>query len=155
MTIYKREKPPPIVSTSPVVILAAILVALVLAGCGRDGESGGFGFGGASDEIDFGDDYGFATAQRETEADEPPVVQNDSLHVWVRYAGGCEDHDFTLGHLSRGDTARVWLRHDARGDECEADFVERLQIRLPDAVLGKPHIRLLDPSGETPLIVNQ
>jgi hypothetical protein len=130
---------------------ACLLLLMILStGCGRNG-----GTFRDADDLDLGDEYQFTTADRETSPDEPPIILNDSLHVWVRYLGGCEDHDFQLGHQVRGDTARVWLRHDARGDDCEENFVERLSFRLPDDVLSREHVRLIDPDGDLPLIVNR
>jgi hypothetical protein len=129
-----------------------LLFLLFIAGCERTGNESPFMSGS---DLDLGDEYRFTTAERETSPDEPPVVHNDSLLVWVRYPGGCEDHIFHLGHAVSADTARVWIRHDARGDECEEDFVERLRFRLPETVLERSHIRLVDPESELPLIVNR
>lgn len=137
-------------STRWVMSVCLLSLIILVGGCSREGGS----FRDAND-LDLGDEYQFTTAERESSADEPPVIVNDSLHVWVRYMGGCEDHDFQLGHQTRRDTTRIWIRHDARGDECEEDFVERLSFRLPDAVLSSENVRLIDPDGDLPLIVNR
>jgi hypothetical protein len=134
--------------------VVAILFVLTLFACGRESDGPLFQSDAAA-APDLGDEYRFATAARETSPDEPPVIENDSLHVWVRYLGGCEDHVFRLGHRTSGDTAEIWLRHDARGDDCEEDFVERLSFRLPDPVLARENVRLVDPESDRPLIVNR
>jgi hypothetical protein len=136
-------------------VILALLLAPLMAACDRDGEPRAIFDSDEGGALNLGDEYRFATADRETSPDEPPVIENDSLHVWVRYAGGCVDHRFSLGHRTQGDTADVWLRHDAGGDECTEDFVERLSIRLPESVLSRAHVRLVDPESDLPLLVNR
>lgn len=64
-----------------------------------------------------------------------PSVANDSLHVTVRYAGGCQRHEFSL-HASRvfmeshPVQSPVVLHHEANGDTCRALLTRELQFDL-------------------------
>ncbi len=64
-----------------------------------------------------------------------PTAANDSLHVTVQYAGGCQRHEFSL-HASRvfmeshPVQSPVVLHHDANGDTCRALLTRELQFDL-------------------------
>lgn len=67
-------------------------------------------------------------------------------NVVVEYSGGCNSHLFYTwwdGSWSEGEPAdgQFYLRHDARGDACEANVRDTLFIELPKVFPGKanPH----------------
>jgi len=81
------------------------------------------------------------------------TVEGGVMRIYVSYAGGTEDHDFTLywnGIVARsypGKTAVV-LKHDANGDNAEALITETLQFDL--AEMSKPMIiRVTNDHGDS------
>lgn len=132
--------------------LAAAVLPLLLAasiGCDDATRPGG----DASNEGRFGASYEIVTNLMPAEPDEPPAIVNDSVSAMVSYAGGCEDHEFTLRSSAASDTARVWLRHDNGGDACEALITERITLPLPGSVLEASRVELLNPNADVPFIL--
>ena len=61
--------------------------------------------------------------------------EGDILKVAVSYSGGCEEHDFNViwdGTIATSNPCQINLiiDHDANGDNCEAYFIENLEIDL-------------------------
>src|SRR5690554_5623492 len=128
-----------------------ILLLVLAAGCGR---------GGAEDEADapagggrFGDPYQVVPGFHPAEPDTPPALAGDTLVALVTYTGGCEDHDFALDYAASADTARVWIRHDAHGDACEALIEDEVRLPLPREALAPPVVVLLNPQDPIPFIL--
>lgn len=137
-------------------LLAGCLLTGCLAGCRTDGP------GGAPDRDApppvhdrFGDAYAIVLGDTPAAPDAPPVLLGgDTLVAQVRYAGDCEDHAFTLEHdATRGDTARLWLRHDARGDDCEALVYDEVRLPVPAEVRDAATVLLLNPQDGPPHVV--
>lgn len=126
---------------------AACLLLAVLAGC-RGGEAPDADY----DQSQFGDPYeillGYSPAAPET----PPTVGGDTLRALVSYAGGCKDHDFKLRAETRADTTRLWLHHDAQGDDCEEIIQDLLLLPLPSDA-DAATIVLLNPHDPVPFTV--
>jgi hypothetical protein len=61
-------------------------------------------------------------------------TDGDCLHVKVSFSGGCATHIFHLGlvHLGQDEngTALLELRHDSKGDMCEAFLTKELSFSL-------------------------
>ncbi len=98
------------------------------------------------------------TAEVEGLPDLPPTLlagapgEADTLVVRVLYAGGCRDHDIDLDREVRGDSLVYTLRHDANGDDCEAEVYDELHLPIgtddADAAPGRI-VALTDPeTGE-------
>lgn len=124
------------------------VIILLLVGCGNDetqNETRG--------PDQFGNDYEIVTNEEPALPDEPPALVGDTLFAHVAYPGGCADHDFELETEVRSDTARLWLRHDARGDDCEGMISDRLDIRVPENVLDAETIVLLNPNQPEPFVL--
>ena len=74
------------------------------------------------------------TAEVEGLPDLPPMLlagapgEADTLVVRVLYAGGCRDHDIDIDREVRGDSLLFTLRHDANGDDCEAEVYDELHL---------------------------
>lgn len=126
------------------------LVLLAAAGCRQGAATGDEA---EHDRGRFGDPYevvlGFASAGPDT----PPALESDTLVALVTYAGGCADHDFTLRHDAEPDTARLWIYHDAHGDDCEAQVRDEVRLPVPGAVLEAPTVVLLNPLDDVPFVV--
>ena len=99
---------------------AALLAALLVAGGCRqlplDADGGFVGRVVVADGRDWGSDQ---------YAVESAAVDGDRLTIEFSYAGGCQDHDFTLvlsSSFAESDPARLsaHLAHDANGDMCQA-----------------------------------
>ena len=108
-----------------------------------------------TDRSRFGDDYEIVTNFFEAEPDFMPQLSRDSLVVRLTYTGGCDDHDFDLEDEVEGDTARVWLHHDAAGDDCGERVQDELRFRLPEDVMEARIVVLLSPQGSDPYIVKR
>lgn len=101
----------------------------------------------------FGSDYQITTNENPALPDEPPALLGDTLVAHLAYPGGCEDHDFVLETEVRSDTARLWLRHDNHGDDCEAMIQDRFEERVPEDVLSAPTILLMNPNASEPYVL--
>ena len=70
-------------------------------------------------------------------------IKGDCLRVKVSFAGGCSTHVFHLGLVQLGQdengTALLELRHDSKGDMCEAFLTKELSFNLEQ--LRKDDIR--------------
>ena len=128
---------------------AALLLMIAIVGCGGQKPSED----APRVEGRFGDGYQILTNEHPDAPDDPPAIVSDSLSLLVAYAGGCQDHDFSLQHETARDTTRLWLRHSNGGDDCEAMIFDRLQLELPEDVLESPTILLLNPNSEAAFIV--
>lgn len=62
------------------------------------------------------------------------TAEEDCLRVKVSFAGGCTNHVFDLAVIrtgqNDGDTAHLELRHDSKGDMCEAYLTKELSFSL-------------------------
>ncbi len=103
----------------------------------------------------FGDAYAIVLGETPSAPDAPPaLLGGDSLVAQVRYAGGCEDHGFSLRHEAvRGDTARLWLHHDAHGDDCEALVYDEIRLPVPPEARDATTVLLLNPQSGPPHVV--
>lgn len=121
---------------------------LFAAGCrDEDGTAPG------ADDGRFGDPYDIVLNHAPAGPDEPPAIASDSLVALVTYPGGCTDHDFELDYEADPDTARLWIHHDAYGDDCEALLQDRLALPVPAEALESAIIVLLNPNDPTPFIL--
>jgi hypothetical protein len=124
-------------------------VALLAAGgCGSDREPSAAPAGSR-----FGADYEIVLGESPAAPDEPPVLRGDTLTATVAYRGGEETHDFTLGHEVREDTARLWLRHDAAGEEDTARVLDEVRLPAPPEALDASTVVLLNPQGGEPFVL--
>jgi len=101
----------------------------------------------------FGDPYSILLNSAPGEPDRPPAIVNDTLRIFVSYAGGCENHSFELDHLTVPDTTKLWLRHDAQGDRCEALIIDTVTEPVPAHLLEMPTVVLLNPEDRIPFIL--
>ncbi|MEX0747725.1 MAG: hypothetical protein WD275_06975 [Rhodothermales bacterium] len=85
--------------------------------------------------------------------DEMPALMSDTLMMLVSYSGGCEDHDLDLESEVEQDTAKLWIKHNANGDSCEAMIFDRFEVRVPKRALDAPTIVLLNPNEDIPFIL--
>jgi hypothetical protein len=130
--------------------LLVALAALAPVGCGSSSSEPEAAPGGSR----FGAGYEILTGQTEAAPEEPPALRGDTLTATVAYPGGEETHDFTLGHATRGDTARLWLRHDAGGDEDSTRILDEVRLPVPPKVLEDAStVVLLNPQGGTPFVL--
>lgn len=111
------------------------LLALLAAGCDSDG------IGGLSE---FGDPYSLDLSDSVRPA---LFVSDDVLSVPVTYGGGCAEHDFALRSRVAGDSATVWLAHDANGDLCLALVGNVVEVRLPRGSATAQRIVLRAPTS--------
>lgn len=63
------------------------------------------------------------------------AVDGDCLHIKLSFSGGCRNHEIELAriHLDNGNEAEIPLfeiRHDAKGDMCEAWLTQEVQFDL-------------------------
>ena len=133
-------------------VVGVLLAALALVGCGGSSSSN------AADETPggsrFGAGYEILTSPAETAPERPPVLRDDTLVAMVAYEGGEETHDFTLSHETRGDTARLWLRHDAAGEDGSTRVLDDVRLAVPqDALAGASTVVLLNPQGGAPFLL--
>ena len=98
-----------------------------------------------STEPDFGDPYTIATAI--TPNTTVPRLDAGGLHVSVQYNGGCRSHGFHLEYRIQGETTEIWLRHDGKGDLCEAYLTETRQLAVSFRALETENVVLLAPNG--------
>ena len=101
----------------------------------------------------FGDAYEVVLSEHPAAPDMPPVLTGDTLLAGVRYAGGCENHAFTLEHRTARDTAHLWLRHDAEGDDCAEMLYDDLREAVPEAALRASVVVLENPQGGEPFML--
>ena len=101
----------------------------------------------------FGDAYEVVLGAHPAMPDRPPALADDTLLAGVRYAGGCEDHVFTLEHRTARDTAHLWLYHDAEGDDCAEVLYDDLRTVVPEEVLDAPVVVLDNPQGGEPFML--
>lgn len=129
----------------------AVLVSLVLftglIGCEGEPRADAPGEEAQIDHGTFGDPYQVVTNFSPSDPDLYPMLSSDTLTVRLQYSGGCESHDLDLRHEVSGDTAFVWIRHDANGDECEALISDELQTVLPERIHSAPVVALRHPGG--------
>ena len=133
-----------------------LLLALLAGGCGE--EASDVSDPGLSPPIDrsrFGDPYQLVGNFNPAEPDLYPILSSDTLTVRLTYPGGCETHRLDLEHDLRGDTAFVWIRHDARNDDCEALIQDEFQAILPERVVERSVVALLHPQGGSPQILSR
>lgn len=141
--------------------LGALFLALLLTGCGRaDSEpepDSDLDPGEAPVSVDsrFGDAYEVMFGRTPADPDVPPAIAGDTLVAQVGYAGGCEDHAFALDAETVRDTVRLWLRHDANGDACEAYLHDEVRLAVPRAARGEAPVVLLNPHGGPPFVVGR
>ena len=130
--------------------LVAIVFFALLLGCEQPPQTGD---DGRVDTRRFGDPYQILMNESTALPDELPALMSDTLIMLVSYSGGCEDHDLDLKSEVEQDTAKLWLKHDANGDSCEAIISDRFEVRVPDEVLEAPTIVLLNPNEDVPFIL--
>ena len=101
----------------------------------------------------FGAPYEIVLGRAPADPDMPPAIDDDTLRALVAYPGGCEDHDFELARETSQDTVRLWLRHDAGGDDCEAMIADEVRVPLPEADLEGRTVVLENPHGGPPFML--
>ena len=141
------DYPNPVHKVRSLPIAAIVLGFALFSACGAPASENGDPRGR------FGDPYEVETNTSPAAPDEPPALIADSLSVLVSYPGGCADHHFDLGSSLVGDSATVWIRHDSGGDGCEARISDRIQLDVPESVLGAPNVYLLNPTGDAPYLL--
>ena len=127
---------------------AALAFALFVGGCGDASNDDA-----AQNSNRFGSDYEIVTNEEPALPDEPPALVGDTLLAHISYPGGCEDHEFELETDIANDTARVWLRHQAHGDDCEGMIRDRIEVRVPEEVAAANTVVLLNPNADVPFVV--
>lgn len=139
----------------------ALVFALVLAACGG-GEAPEAPDAEASPEaavapVDarFGDPYEIVLGRSPADPDVPPALVGDTLVALVAYAGGCEDHAFSLRDETARDTLRLWIAHDANGDDCEAYLHDEVRLLAPRAARDAATVVLLNPHDAVPFTVGR
>lgn len=138
---------------------AWVLALLLAAGACRSAPDGAAPDTSAREQIQppaasqFGDPYAIVVNEAPALPDTPPGLAGDTLVVDVRYEGGCADHTFALAHRTRRDTARLWLAHDAAGDDCAEMIYDDLRLPLPAGLLEAPVAVLLNPQGGEPFML--
>ena len=83
-----------------------------------------------------------------------PLIEEQRGRVVAvaRYQGGCAPHTFRLDYTLEEDQALIWFFHASNADECEGEVIHAIQQLLPQEVLSKETIVLLEPdSGKTEL----
>ncbi len=125
----------------PVLYPVVVVLGLVVSSCGSGAGNGA---------IDFGDPYEVETSLSAASPDIYPFIEQDTVFIRVSFSGGCRDHDFDLEHRVSKDTAKLWLYHDANGDDCEEYVQDEYRYPLPHAVTEKPVVVLLEPAGGPP-----
>ena len=123
-------------------------VALLAVGCGSESSPEEAPAGER-----FGADYEFVLSASPAAPSKPPALSGDTLTATVAYRGGEETHDFTLGHEVREDTARLWLHHDAAGEEDTARVLDEVRLPAPPEALDASTVVLLNPQGGGPFVL--
>ena len=103
----------------------------------------------------FGDPYRVVGNFNPADPDLYPQLAGDTLRVRVTYAGGCESHRLEADYDARGDTAFVWIRHDARNDDCEALIHDEVETVLPERIAAARVIAVLHPQGGPPQVLSR
>ncbi len=103
----------------------------------------------------FGDPYALRSGPNAAAPDAYPMLRGDTLVALVSYPGGCKDHDFALKTEAAQDTAKMWLLHDAHGDDCAETVEDELLLAAPASALGRPVVVVLDPEGATPFFLRR
>ena len=126
------------------------LLLLLGSGCGPEAEpeeaANDFDMD-VADRGTFGDPYEIVTNFTPADPDRPPALEGDSLFALLLYGGGCEDHSFDLEYRIEQDTARLWIHHNARGDDCESLLQDEAWFEVPRAVQEAAVVELLNPQG--------
>ena len=130
-------------------LLLAVGLAFVLAGGCTSGNDPAAPPGGTR----FGNNYEIVLGTSPAAPDEPPTLRNDTLVATVTYAGGEKTHSFDLRHEVSGDTARLWLRHDAEGDRDSTRMVDEVKMPVPQEALNAPTVVLLNPQDGEPFVL--
>jgi len=102
---------------------------------------------------DAGAPYEIVLSFADSEPDQPPGIEHDSLVVRVRYAGECNPHEFSLHEHVRRDTTVLHLHHDALGDGCEAYVTDELRLGLSEGARSASVVFLRHPEGGPPFRV--
>jgi hypothetical protein len=132
--------------------LAGMALLMLAGGCNGNGVQNELeGEGGRSSQ--FGDPYDIVGNFSPSDPELTPLLMGDTLLVRMTYPGGCADHGFDMDYSVAQDTAKLWLRHDANGDDCEAMLNDEFQAQVPEDALEAPVVVLLDPSGGAPHIL--
>lgn len=127
-----------------------LLLMLAAAGCRNGAEQDA---PADFDQGRFGDPYEIVLGEHPADPDQPPAITSDTLVALVTYPGGCEDHAFALGHSAARDTARLWIQHDAHGDDCEGLLHDRVALPVPAEALQASTVLLLHPQDEPPYVL--
>ena len=123
-------------------------VALLAVGCGSESSPEEAPAGER-----FGADYEFVLSASPAAPSKPPALSGDTLTATVAYRGGEETHDFALRHDVRGDTARLWLRHDAAGEDDSTRVLDEVRFAAPPEALDAATVVLLNPQGGEPFVL--
>lgn len=130
-------------------VLVTACAALAQLGCGSSSSEPEAAPGGSR----FGASYEILTGQTEAAPEQPPVLRGDTLTATVAYEGGEETHEFALEHETRNDTARLWLRHDAAGDDDSTRVLDEVRLAVPQQALDASTVVLLNPQGDAPFVL--
>lgn len=101
----------------------------------------------------FGSTYEIVLSETPAAPDTPPALHGDTVAALVVYPGGQETHEFTLRHEVAGDTARLWLHHDAEGDDGSERVLDDVRLPLPPEVPPASTVLLLNPQGGEPFVL--
>lgn len=143
--MQRRTSPIPF---RPAIASAIALLLPLLAACGPAETGSGDGAGSR-----FGDPYEIVLGETPAGPDSPPHLAGDTLKALVAYPGGCEDHAFALVHATADDTTRLWVTHDANGEDCEAYIRDELALPVPPEALRAGTVLLLNPNDSVPFVV--
>lgn len=102
-----------------------------------------------------GDPYTIVLSEFPAEPDLPPLLDGDTLQLRVSYLGDCEDHGFTLEEDARRDTTVLFLRHDARADDCTGTVYDELRLPLPEPLPPTGTVVLKNPEGGVPFLLRE
>lgn len=142
--------------TSCFVHVGWILVVLLIFGCGSETAEGlEPGADPTIDQRRFGDPYQVVGNFSPADPDLYPMLSSDTLTVRVTYTGGCESHRLEVDSEIRNDTGFVWIRHDARDDDCEGLIQDEIATTLSERVLEQPVVALLHPQEGPPQILSR
>ena len=142
--------PPFVQSTPSSCAVCVVLLLLALSGMGCSSDSDPAPAPGGSR---FGSDYEIVMSPTPAAPDEPPALRGDTLTATVAYPGGEETHDFELRHEVAEDTARLWLHHDAAGDDDSTRILDDIRLTTPPEALRAPTVVLLNPQGGEPFVL--
>merc|ERR1739848_778301 len=70
------------------------------------------------------------------------VIKENNLLIKIGYAGGCENHSFSLignKYISKSlpPIRRIMLKHEANNDQCKAYKTEELKINIEEFAYKK------------------